>query len=324
MRAVFQVGHGAPTDVLEIRDAPDPTPGPEEVVVAIEAAPLHGLDVRDCVDPARIPAAALPRVPGIEGVGRVVACGSAVSDLALGDRVVPPMRLGYLRDHMLAPAAQCLKVDGTADPLQLSLISSLGMTAALLVDDHAGDGSGRWLLHNGANAVIARFVQQIATARGWNVVGVVRRPEAAEGLGGAIVVDPGTSAGLAAAVLKATGGAEIHLAFDVVGGDAGGRLPRCLATNAVLVLYGAMSGEPCRIPFIDMGRKGLQVLGMSKSRSLARRSVAERRALLSALAAWSARGVLRAPILGTYGLADIAAAYVRTADSAGGKVIVVP
>ena len=86
MKAAVLTGFGAP---LELAELPVPTPADDEVLIQLEACGVchSDLTIIDGELPA-FRAAAKPRlVPGHEAVGRVVARGSAVSGLEVGQRV---------------------------------------------------------------------------------------------------------------------------------------------------------------------------------------------------------------------------------------------
>jgi len=70
---------------LEVADLPRPVPGPEEVLVRVEACGICGSDVHgyDGTSGRRIP----PIVMGHEAAGVVAELGSGVSDFKVGDRV---------------------------------------------------------------------------------------------------------------------------------------------------------------------------------------------------------------------------------------------
>ncbi|KAJ6477853.1 chaperonin 10-like protein, partial [Mycena vitilis] len=69
-----------------LKDRGVPTPGPEEILVRVEAAALNPVDAR--IGVMHIPLwADLPTVPGGEAAGVVVAIGSDVKGLKVGDRV---------------------------------------------------------------------------------------------------------------------------------------------------------------------------------------------------------------------------------------------
>ena len=70
---------------VEVATVEDPAPGPREVVVSVAACGLCGTDLHILQGEF---APTLPVVPGHEFAGTVVATGSAVTELAEGDRVL--------------------------------------------------------------------------------------------------------------------------------------------------------------------------------------------------------------------------------------------
>lgn len=81
------------TEPLTIEDVPKPTPGPDDVVVKVEASGLCHTDIHAAhgdwpVKPK------LPFIPGHEGVGIVESAGRNVTNVKEGDRVAMPW-LGY-------------------------------------------------------------------------------------------------------------------------------------------------------------------------------------------------------------------------------------
>ena len=104
MRVAKYSRYGEPADVIEILTVPDPTAGPGEAVVRIDAAPIHLADLY-CMrglDSFRMP---LPATPGFEGVGTVIALGDGVDSLTLGQRVMLPMGTQTWAEQLVAPAA---------------------------------------------------------------------------------------------------------------------------------------------------------------------------------------------------------------------------
>ena len=86
MKAVYFDSHGG-IDVLRYGDLPDPTPGPGEVIVKIEAASLNFNDLwaRQGMPGMSVP---LPHVSGSEGAGRIVEVGQGVTRVKVDDEVV--------------------------------------------------------------------------------------------------------------------------------------------------------------------------------------------------------------------------------------------
>ena len=84
MRAVVFLGEGQ----LEIRQYPDPIPGPDEVVIRVRASGMCGSDLHHLHGPVRTGAQLV--IEGHEPCGVVEAVGDAVrsSEAAVGDRVM--------------------------------------------------------------------------------------------------------------------------------------------------------------------------------------------------------------------------------------------
>jgi 2-desacetyl-2-hydroxyethyl bacteriochlorophyllide A dehydrogenase len=84
---VFRAGQAVAVETL-----PDPAPGPGEVVIAVRASGICHTDME--ILRGNYGAAAFPLVPGHEFAGEVVALGSGVASVAVGDRVVVDPNIG--------------------------------------------------------------------------------------------------------------------------------------------------------------------------------------------------------------------------------------
>jgi propanol-preferring alcohol dehydrogenase len=150
MHAMVLERAGAP---LVMHERAVPMPGPGEVLIETAACGVCRTDLH--VVDGELPDPALPLVPGHEIVGRVVAIGSGVAGLALGERVgVPwlgftcgvcpycraerenlcdsPRFTGYTRDggyatHTIADARYCFALPAAADPVALAPLLCAGL-----------------------------------------------------------------------------------------------------------------------------------------------------------------------------------------------------
>lgn len=89
MRAVVMRRRGGPEVLSYETDFPDPTIGPEDVLIRVRACGMNHLDLftREGEQGVRPP---LPHILGMEAAGDVVAVGERVTGVRVGDRVLPP------------------------------------------------------------------------------------------------------------------------------------------------------------------------------------------------------------------------------------------
>src|SRR2546430_14499259 len=75
--------HGNPANVLRVESQPWPTPGPDEVVVEMRAAPINPADL-NAIEGKYPGKREVPAVPGFEGSGIVLGMGKKVKKLTKG------------------------------------------------------------------------------------------------------------------------------------------------------------------------------------------------------------------------------------------------
>src|SRR5690349_1637920 len=109
MQAIRIQRFGGP-EVLELVELADPVPGPDEVLLAIEAAGVNRADV--LVRTGRYHRAGQPPlILGVEGAGTVLTVGSEVHDLVVGQRVVAIGETngpGFYADRAVVPASRAI------------------------------------------------------------------------------------------------------------------------------------------------------------------------------------------------------------------------
>ena len=86
MKAVLLTGHGGP-EMLRYGEAPDPTAGPDDVVVDIHAASVNAADYKVRRGGGAYGNIRFPHILGRDFSGVVSAVGDEVTDLAVGDAV---------------------------------------------------------------------------------------------------------------------------------------------------------------------------------------------------------------------------------------------
>jgi NADPH:quinone reductase-like Zn-dependent oxidoreductase len=268
----------------------------------------------------------LPAVGGNEGVGRIVALGPDTKGPPVGQTVLLPVGCGSWATHVLAEAKTLMPLPNDADPLQLAMMTVNPPTASLMLSEFVALEPGEWVIQNAANSGVGAYLIQLAKARGLKTVNVVRRESAVAGVletGGDVVLVDGP--GLAKRVSEATGGAKIRLGIDAVGGASTDNLANCLTEGGVLVNYGAMSGEPCRVSPASFVFRDVTLRGFWLSKWFRLATPEQRMAVFGEIATLIASGKLKSRIQATYSIDQIKEAVgAAAAGERDGKILIVP
>ena len=223
-----------------------PAPGPEEVLVRVDATPINPSDLALLVGPADpatfrgsgtperpvltadIPAAAMKMVAGRlneslpvgnEGAGVVVAAGSSEAAQALLGRTVGMVGGEMYAQYRCIHVQQCLPLEeGTSAAEGASCfvnpLTALGMVETMRREGHKA------LVHTAAASNLGQMLNRVCIADGIDLVNIVRKPEQEKilrDLGAKYIVNSSSDSFMdeLTAALKATGAT---LAFDATGG----------------------------------------------------------------------------------------------------------
>lgn len=323
MKALQLRQFGKPTAATELIESPAPEPGPGQLVVAMEAAPVNPSDLL-LIRGRYGHRPALPAVPGTEGVGRVAAVGRGVDPGRIGERViVPTVVLGTWQDQLVIDDGGAIEVDPEADVLQLAMLGINPITADLLLRSFVDLSPGAWVAQTGGNSAVGRYVIALAAAAGYRTLSVVRRPEVvpellASGADAVVVSGPD----LRAQLEQVLGGERISLLLDPIAGEVVTELASWLARGGTLVSYGGMSGTPVAVSPIDIIFRDLTVRGFWLKHWLDTTPHDEIVAVYARLAPSVADGSLRVPVAATYPLEQFQDALHHAAQPGGaGKVL---
>ena len=252
MKAIRIHEDGGPA-VLRYEDAPDPEPGPGDVLVALRAASVNRLDlwVRK-----GLPSVPKPRILGADGAGVVAGLGERVDGLALGQRVVinPGLEHGdtitVVGEHRDGTHAELIAVPATnvyplAERLSFEEAAAFPLvfeTAYRMLVTRAGLREGEWVLLWGIGSGVSTAALAIAKVLGARAIVTSSSDEKlarARELGADAVVNH-ESGDVRAAVKEITGsGADVvveHVgaatwATSLAVVRAGGRVAVCGATS---------------------------------------------------------------------------------------------
>jgi N-ethylmaleimide reductase len=207
-------------------------PGAGEVLVAVRAAGVNGLDwkirdgfVRD-VFPLELPATL-----GLEFAGEVITVGAGVGGLAPGQRVMAALGgLGAYADRLVIAAGRLVAVPDGLDDVTAAAMSVSALTAWQALFEAGALKAGETLLVHGASGGVGSFAVQFAKRAGARVLVTARAANAdlLRSLGAEIVIDY-----QAAPFERDLSG--IDLVLDLVGGDTLARSWQTLSARGRIV-----------------------------------------------------------------------------------------
>jgi NADPH:quinone reductase-like Zn-dependent oxidoreductase len=304
---------GNPAEVVQLQTSAVPTLSADEVLVALEAAPLNQSDfllVRGTYG-VRPP---LPAPVGSEGVGRVVAGGAKTDRALLHQRVLilPTYEQGTWATHAVVPVRNIVPVRADADPQQLAMLGINPPTAYLMLSRFTHLMPGDWVAQTGANSAVGQYVIALAKLAGLKTLNVVRREEAAEQvrqLGGDVVVMLGDD--LEAQITQALGSQQLSLVLDTLGGTVAGSLAKFMKNKGVIVGYSSEFGHAPVIAPQDLFFRQLSYHGFWLIDWVRNGSAEDKKQVYQKLSDLVADGVLHAAVAATYPLTDFVAAFAH-------------
>jgi NADPH:quinone reductase len=185
MRAVAVREYGAAPEVIDVAK---PDPGPEEILVRVEAAGLNPVDA--LIASGMVGAFDLPLVLGVDFSGRVEAVGGEVGRFAVGDAVFgkAPYGTGTYSEYVVVPGAAPVAPAPEAVELKTAAALPTAAMTAMAILERAEVRGGESMLVIGAAGGVGTYLTQLASARDVRVVTVTRGDESVRmGLFGAAV-----------------------------------------------------------------------------------------------------------------------------------------
>jgi NADPH:quinone reductase-like Zn-dependent oxidoreductase len=243
MRQVWIPRLGGP-EVLEVREAPDPEPGPGQVRIKVGAAGVNFADTM-----ARIglypDAPKLPAVVGYEVAGVVDRVGSGISGVAVGSRVLALTRFGGYSSSVVVRADQAFPIPADLSIEKAAAIPVTYLTAWIMLVWLGNVRAGETVLVHAAAGGIGQAALQICTWRGARVIGTASagKHERLRAAGVAHCIDY-TTQDFEAEVARITAGRGVDIVLDAVGGKSFAKSYRSLAPLGRLFAFGGSSFAP--------------------------------------------------------------------------------
>lgn len=342
MKAFQLLAHGRPGR-FELREVAGPMPGPGEAVVRVRACGLNHLDL--WLEEGALPLPlTLPRTPGCEVAGEVLALGEGVTDRQVGERVAVQSNLfcgacefcqrgeeslcleaellgvqrnGGLAELVVVPARALVRLPDTVDFRAAAALTLAGSTAMHMLTDRVQVRPGDRVLVVGAASGVGSAAIQIARGLGARVVSTGSSPAKrtlALQLGAEAAFDPADPA-WPAQVRAWTGKRGVDVVVEHVGGPVLEQVFHCLARGGTVVTCGATAGREVTLRLWPFFVKQHRLVG----------SYGRTRRDLVATLDWAAAGRLRPVIDRVLPLAEAASGFAALrARAVLGKVVVEP
>jgi NADPH:quinone reductase len=322
MKAIQISKVGGP-EALAVVELPIPEPKPNEALVQIKAAGVNFIDVYFREGRYLAP---LPFVVGQEAAGVVIALGSDVTTVRLGERVAYVGALGSYAEYAAVGAHLLVKIPDEVDFEKAAAAMLQGMTAHYLSRSTYPVKDGETVLIHAAAGGVGLLLVQMARRLGARVIataGSEAKAQVARGAGADEVIVY-TAQDFETETRRLTDGQGVHVVYDGVGKDTFEKDLKVLRPRGYLVLFGGASGPVPPFDLMQLAKHGsLFVTRPTLANYTATREELEQRS--SDVLQMIVRGDLKLRIHKAYPLADAQQAH---RDLEGrkttGKLLLIP
>jgi len=261
LRAIVIERPGGP-DVLQMGEAPDPVPGPGELLARVHATALNRMDLLQREGRYPLPPGA-PNTLGVEMAGEVIGWGEGVTGWSRGDRVCALLLGGGYAELVTFPAAMAIPIPANLSYEQAAAIPEVFLTAYLNLFTLGGLRAGDYaLIHGGASGVgtAAIGLTREAGAQAIVTVGSAEKAARCRELGAVAAINY-REGPFEPAVKEASGGRGVDVILDMVGAPYWEQNLACLVIGGRLILVSQQGGGKLEIELGAIQRKRLRVIG---------------------------------------------------------------
>lgn len=324
MRAAFIERTGG-ADEIQVGQLPVPTPGPTDVLVAMEASEVNHVDlfVRSGAYRTNTP---FPFVIGRDIVGTVAGRGDGATQFEVGDRVWCNSlghdgRQGAFAEYAVVPVNRTYRLPDGVDPTTAAAVLHAAATAHLGLTREAGLRPGESIVVHHAGSAVGSAVVQLAATHGAHVVATCAPGDeqwcASCGAETTIVHNHDDFADR----IRAAAPNGVDVWWDTSGrNDLQAAVPLLAMGARVIVTAGLKSADPT-LPVGGLYMKDASLRGFAISNA----SVADLAEAAKAINGMLAAGRLPARVGATYHLADAGQAH-RDLESRAvhGRLLLMP
>jgi len=314
MKAVYLMETGTP-DVLRYGDLPEPTLGPNDVLIRVRACSLNRLDIftREGSHGTRINP---PHVLGGDVAGEVVRVGEGVEGLRAGDKVIANGRGGYA-EFALARADRVYPLPARRTFDEGATLPVAGLTAWQMVMNRTRVRPGEAVLITAAGSGVSTFAIQLCRTLGARVITTAsseEKLEKARALGAEAGINY-TRDDILERVRAFTDGEGVDVVLEHVGTPVWKACFESLRPGGRFVTCGVTAGHRVELHLGRVFSRGLSIMGVGHG------TADDMRAFLKVVEQGNVHGVIHR----TFPLAEAAEAHrLMEASSFFGKLVLNP
>ncbi|KAF9790954.1 hypothetical protein BJ322DRAFT_999551 [Thelephora terrestris] len=185
-------------------------------------------------------------IPRNKGLGEVTGMGKAMKDLKKGDWVVfGKKQSGTWSSGQILEEKDMIKVDRESGPVNCQTTKVSSFTVYNMLFDFVDLQPGDWIVQNSTNSAVGQAVIMLTTSPTFKRISRV-----SESLGATHVMTYNDleDKTISEQVKELTGGKDIQLLLNCVGGKATTQMLCLAGKNAHFVTYGAMAEEALSFP----------------------------------------------------------------------------
>jgi NADPH:quinone reductase len=268
MRAAFHSALGG-VEVLQVGAMPDPTCGPNDVLIRVRASSLDRLDMYSREGSHGV-VRQLPHVGGRDIAGHIVELGTEVARRPGGLEVdLPVVALGHAGAHSELATSPALLTFPLPTPLsfeQAAAIPTAGRSAYDALAIRARIRAGEDVLVVAGGSGVGSFAIQIARASGCRVLTTVGSPDKREPalrLGASDVIDH-YHEDIAQRVEELTDDKGVHVVIDHVGAPVWDACFQALRPYGRFVTTGVTAGARATLHLGMLFTKGVELHGVGR------------------------------------------------------------
>ncbi len=275
-------------DVLHVEEMPQPTPGPNEVVVKVRACGANRLDIYSRTGRTKV--VPMPHISGSEVAGEIAALGDAVTGLSVGQAVAVAPYLfcgqcefcrsgeevlclkgdilglscqGGYAEYVSVPASSIVPLPQSVDFISAAAVGLATITAWHMLVRRAPISPGQDVLVHAAGSGIGSAAIQIAKLSGARVITTAssaEKLEQARKLGADEIINYREQDFLQE-VRRITNKRGVDVVVEHIGEKTWEKSAACLARKGRLVTCGATTGNEGKVNIWTLFAKEISLIG---------------------------------------------------------------